>query len=127
MLGIGGIIVNKAFKNPYSHGAYSQKLNKVISKIGNIVIKLNTLEQYRVVGDPRSMGNVAILNVKVNEDLTVKVIIFQRPEVSKRGNQMDTYLCGVRIFLADETASAKTLKWEHGCVKYSKKASVPVG
>lgn len=79
-----------------------------------------------MVGDPRSMGNVAILNVKVSEDLTVKVIIYQRPEVSKRGNQMDTYLRGVRIFLADETASAKTLKWEHACVKYSKKASVPV-
>lgn len=43
-----------------------------------------------MVGGPRSIGNVAILNVKVNEDLTVKVIIEQRPELSRRGNQMDT-------------------------------------
>lgn len=43
VLGNGGTIV-KAYKNLCPHRAYRQKLNEVISKIGHIVMRLNTLE-----------------------------------------------------------------------------------
>lgn len=36
-LGIGGTIVSKAYPNPHSHRTHSQKLGKVISKVGHTV------------------------------------------------------------------------------------------
>lgn len=53
------------------------------------------MEYFGVVkdgGSSQEHGKVAILNIKVNEELTEKVAIEQRPGLSKGGNPMDTHV-----------------------------------